>query len=319
MRGRFLLPLLLFSSPAFGAITGTVVRDEGRPAAGARVAAFALESSEQERARWLSADPMRKALAAAVADGEGNFALDPKAAVVDLRFEVAGEPAAGVRAAANEDVGVVLIAAQPMTRGTVSANGKPLAGATVIVRFAGAESIAMTDAGGHYALPDPKRLLSRVLVRHPHYAPVARELGPLMSQSADVSMSVGLVLSGRVVADAPVANAIIEVDNLPLATTGADGAFSIEHVPAGARKIVARAGVSIATRQLGSERNLVLRLSNAVTVAGSVRDLKSGAPVAGVEVTAAAPRFGDTEHGVWVITTRRGTTRSMVWWAAKRS
>jgi hypothetical protein len=307
MRGRFLLAfLLLFSSSAFGAITGTVVRDDGRPAAGAQIAAFALESSEQERARWLSADPMRQAFAATVADGEGNFALDPKAAVVDLRIEAAGQPAVGVRAAANDDIGVVRIAAQPMTRGTVTANGKPLAGATVIVRFAGAENVAKTDAAGHYALPDPKQLLSRVLVRYPRWAPVARELGPLMSQSADVSMSSGIVLTGRVVADAPVANAIIEVDNLPLATTGADGAFSIEHVPAGARKIVARAGDRIAARQLGTERDLVLRLSNAVTVAGSVRNLKSGAPIAGVEVTAAAPRFGDTEHGVWVITDEKG-------------
>jgi len=308
MRGRFLLLafLLLVSSPAFGAITGTVVRDDGRPAAGAQVAAFALESSEQERARWLAADPVRKALAAAIVDSEGNFALDPKVAVADLRFEVAGLPAVGMRAAANEDFGVVRIDAAPMTRGTVTANGKPLPGATVIVRFAGAESIAMTDAGGHYVLPDPKRLLSRVLVRHPRYAPVAREFGPLTSQSADVAMSAGIVLTGRVVADAPVANAIIEVDNLPLATTGADGAFSIEHTPAGARKIVARAGDRIASRQLGNERNLVLRLSNGVTVAGSVRNLKSGAPVAGVEVTAAPPRFGDTEHGAWVITDEKG-------------
>jgi len=308
MRGWILIIafLSLFSASAFGAISGTVVRDDGQAAAGARVAAFALESSEQQRARWLSAEPVRKALATAVVDAEGNFVIDPKATVVDLRFEVAGQPAVGVRAAANEDVGVVRIAAQPMTRGTVTANGKPLAGATVIILFAGAESIATTDAGGHYALPDPRRLSSRVLVLHPRYAPVARELGPLMSQSADVAMSAGTVLTGRVVADAPVANAIIEVGNLPLATSGADGTFSIEHVPAGARKIVGRAGDRIAARQLGNERNLVLRLSNAVTVAGSVRDVQSGAAVAGVEVTAAPPHFGDTAHGVWVITDAKG-------------
>jgi len=308
MRGRLLLlaSFFLVSSQAFGAITGTVVREEGKPAAGAQVAAFALEASAQQRARWLSADPMRKALVSVVADAEGNFVIDPKAAVVDLRFEVAGQPAVGVRAAVNEDVGVVRIAAQPMTRGTISANGKPLAGATVIVVFAGAESVATTDAGGRYALPDPKRLSSRVLVRHPRYAPVARELGPLMSQSADVSMSAGIVLTGRVEADAPVANAIIEIDNLPLATTGPDGTFSIEHAPANARKIVARAGDRIAARQLGKERNLVLRLSNAVTISGSVRNLKNGAPIAGVEVTAAPPHFGDIEHGLWVITDEKG-------------
>ncbi|HEV7425249.1 MAG TPA: carboxypeptidase regulatory-like domain-containing protein [Thermoanaerobaculia bacterium] len=308
MRGWFFLIgfLSLFSASAFGGISGTVVREDGQPAAGARVAAFALESSEQQRGRWLSADPTRNALATAVAGAEGNFVLDVKAAVVDLRFDVAGQPAIGVRAAANEDVGVVRIAAHPMTRGTVTANGKPLAGATVIILFAGAESIATTDAGGHYAVPDPKRLPSRVLVQHARYAPVARELGPLMSQSADVSMSAGTVLTGRVVADAPVAKAIIEIDNLPLATTGADGTFAIEHVPAGARKLVARTDDRIAARQLGRERDLVLRLSKAVTVAGSVRDLKSGAPVSGVEVTAAPPHFGDTEHGVWVITDVKG-------------
>ncbi len=308
MRGRFLLAFLSFlSSSAFGAITGTVVRDDGRPAAGARVAAFALESSEQQRARWLSADPTRKALAATVAGSEGNFSLDPKAPVVDLRFEVAGQLAIGVRAAANEDVGVVRIDARPMARGTVTANGKPLAGATIIVRFAGAESVTVTDADGHYPLPDPKSLSSRVLVRHPRYAPAARELGPLTSQSADVPMSAGIVLTGRVVReDAPVANATIEVDNLPLATTGPDGAFSIEHAPPNARRIVARAGVSVAVRQLGNERNLVLRLANAVTVAGSVRDLKSGAPIAGAEVIAAPPRFGDIEHGLWVISDDKG-------------
>jgi len=308
MRGRFFLigVVWLFSASAFGGISGTVVRDDGQPAAGARVATFALESSEQQRARWVSADPTRNALATAVAGAEGNFELEVKAAVVDLRFEVAGQPPIGVRAAANEDVGVVRIATQPMTRGTVTANGKPLAGATVIILFASAESIATTDAGGHYALPDPKRLASRVLVQHPGYAPVARELGPLMSQSADVSMSAGSVLTGRVVADAPFAKAVIEVDNLPLATTGADGTFSIEHVPAGARKLVARADDRIAARQLGKERNLVLRLSKGVTIAGSVRDLKSGTPVASVEVTAAAPHFGDTEHGVRVITDVKG-------------
>jgi len=308
MRGRFVLIgiLSLFSASAFGTIRGTVVRDDGQPAAGARVEAFALESSEQQRARWLSANPTRKALAAAVADAEGNFVLDVKAAVVDLRFEVAGQPAAGERAAANEDAGVVRIATAPMTRGTVTANGKPLAGATVIIFFAGAESIATTDAAGHYALPHPKRLSSRVLVHHPRYAPLARELGPLMSQSADLSMSAGSVLTGRVVADAPVANAIIEVDNFPLATTGTDGTFSIEHAPADARKIVARMDDRIAALQLGRERNLVLRLSKGVTVAGSVRDLKTGAPIADAEVTAAAPHFGDTEHGLRVITDAKG-------------
>src|SRR4029079_8684558 len=100
-----LLAMALLPLPALGAVTGTVVGEDGRAAAGATITAFALESSQQQRARWLSADSARRALAAAVADAAGNFALDPKARVFDLRVDVAGRPAVGVRAADGDDAG----------------------------------------------------------------------------------------------------------------------------------------------------------------------------------------------------------------------
>src|ERR1051325_2483538 len=105
-----LLALALLPFPTLGAATGTVLGEDGR-AAGATITAFELDWSEQQRARWLSVDPARKPLATAVADAGGNFVLDPKARVFDLRVDVAGRPAVGVRAADGDDAGVVRVSA----------------------------------------------------------------------------------------------------------------------------------------------------------------------------------------------------------------
>src|SRR4029078_848639 len=72
------------------------------------------------------------------------------------------------------------------------------------------------------------------------------------------------------------------------------------------RRTAARGPARTAGRQRGAERNVVLRLSNAAAVTGSVLDGTSGAPVAGAEVIAAPPRFGDTEHGLRTISDEKG-------------
>ena len=304
---RLAVFLGLVASMARGAITGTVIGSGGAPVAGASVAAFALESAEEQRARWVSPDPVRKPLATVVTDRNGNFAIDAKLPVVDLRIEVAGQPAVGVRAAANEDAGVVPMPAQPLARATIAANGKPLPGATVIIRSGGAESVVTTDARGQYALPDPKRIPSRILVRHPAYAPLEREIDTVTSRSGDVAMSAGVAVTGKVVAgETPAANAIIQIDDLTLATTAEDGTFSIEHAPAAGRRIVARAGDRIAAQLVGRERRFLLRVGPAATIAGSLRDGKSGAAIAGARVTAAAPRYDGPDAGGWTITDDKG-------------
>ncbi|HEV2719721.1 MAG TPA: carboxypeptidase-like regulatory domain-containing protein, partial [Thermoanaerobaculia bacterium] len=297
------MPLL--AAVVLAAITGSVVSDDGRAVAGARVAAFALETPDQARARWAEGTA-RVPLATAVTDSKGNFAMDASAPVVEL--SVGG---VGVRAAGS-DAGVLRGSGVPMTQGTITANGKPLAGATVIVVARGNESVAVTDASGRYALPDPARLPSRVIVRHPDYAIVERELGPVLPAKADVAMTAGVALRGRVVGadgETAVPNAVVLVDNLPLATTAADGTFTIAHAPPGAKRIVARAGNRIAARQLGKEANVVLRLSAAASIAGSVRDIKSGQAIAGALVVAAAPRFAGTDPGSSAITDARGNFR----------
>jgi uncharacterized GH25 family protein len=310
VRAAFLaVSLFLVSLPGRGAITGTVIGSDGRPLAGARVAAFALETAEEQRARWVSSDLLRRPLVTVVSDSNGRFAIDPKVPVADLRIEIAGEPAASVRAAANEDAGVLEVPTQALVRAVITANGKPLPGATVLVRSGGTESVATTDARGQYWLPDPKHVPSRLLVQHPGYAPVEREVDTITSRTADVAMSSGVALSGQVVAadgQTAVANAIIQIDDLTLATTGTDGTFSIEHAPLGGRRIVARAGDRIAARLLRKERRFLLRLGPAATITGSVRDLSSGMAIAGAQVTAAAPRFDGPDAGAWTITDDKG-------------
>ncbi|HYM61176.1 MAG TPA: hypothetical protein VEZ11_09815, partial [Thermoanaerobaculia bacterium] len=272
MRAAFLaVSLFLVSLPGRGAITGTVIGSDGRALGGARVAAFALETADEQRARWVASDPVRKPLVTAVSDNNGSFSIDPKVPVADLRIEIAGQPAVGVRAAADEDAGVLQVPALPLVRAAITANGKPLPGATVIVRSDGTESVATTDARGQVWLPDPKRIPSHLLVRHRDYAPVERELDAVNSRT-DIAMSSGVALTGSVVASdgqTPVANAIIQIDDLTLATTGADGTFSIQHAPLGGRRIVARAGDRIAARLLRKEKHLLLRLGPAATISGS--------------------------------------------------
>jgi carboxypeptidase family protein len=310
VRAAFLTAsLFLVSLPARAAITGTVIGSDGRAVAGAKVAAFALETAEEQRARWVSADPVRKPLVSVVSDSNGGFAIDPKVPVADLRVEVAGQPAVGVRAAANDDTGVLQIPAQPLARAAITANGRPLPGATIIIRSGGAESITTSDARGQYWLPDPKRIPSRLLVQHPGYAPVEREVDTITLRNADVAMSSGVALTGQVVAadgQTPVANAMIQVDDLTLATTGANGMFSIEHAPPGGRRIVARAGDRIAVRLLRREKKFLLRLGPMATITGSVRDLGSGIAIAGAQVIAAAPRYDGPDAGAWAVSNDKG-------------
>src|SRR5437763_743257 len=120
------MSLSLSAVASLGAVTGTVVGSDGQAVAGARVAAFALETADQQRERWASSDPIRKPLVAVLTGADGNFAIDSKWPVVDLQIDIAGQPAIGVRAAANEDVGVLQIPAPPLAKAVITASGKLL-------------------------------------------------------------------------------------------------------------------------------------------------------------------------------------------------
>ncbi len=158
MRIRTLLfPAFLSASSALAAISGTVINSDGQPIAGAKVSMYAPETLEARRARLMSNTPERAPLATRQSDSRGNFSFDtPKEPVVDLRIEAAGFAPDALRLLGDDEAGAIALAAAPMQKGTITANEKPVAGATV-VWSAAAEYVTTTDGDGHYNVPDPNK------------------------------------------------------------------------------------------------------------------------------------------------------------------
>ena len=314
MRAR-LIPIVLtvlFTFPAFAAITGTLINGEGQPVAGAKVSAFALESFDARRTRLRSTDPVRKALATAQSDSKGNFSIEAaKGSVVDLRFDAAGFAPQNVRAAADDDAGVIQMSAAQMKSGTITANGKPLAGAVVLVANEDGESWTTTDATGRYTLPDPARVNSRVIVHHPDYAIAQQSVGRFSASKTDIALDAGTALNGRVVAEdgtTAVPNAMVLVDQLALATTAADGTFAIAHMPKKWEQLEVVAGNRIASRAFAKDiaSPLQLRLTPGASLTGGIRDAKTQLPLAGAEVRLTTTgRFMNTAY-ITAITDEKG-------------
>src|SRR2546430_7203249 len=117
-------------------------------------------------------------------------------------------------------------------RGMISAGGKPVPNATVIL-LGGAEFTTKTDADGHYTAPDSTKWAFRVVVIHPDYAIAEEQLGPGGTKKGpDFSLNAGVPIAGRVVAEdgqTPVADAQISLDGWPASKSAADGTFTIAH------------------------------------------------------------------------------------------
>src|ERR1700682_2295100 len=133
-----LAPTLLTASTVFASISGTVINSDGQPIAGAKVSMFVPETIDARRARLMSKTPERAPLVAKQTDGKGTFTFDsPNEAVVDLRIEAAVFGPDALRVVADEDIGAIALVTAPMQKGTMTANGKPLAGATLVWARAG--------------------------------------------------------------------------------------------------------------------------------------------------------------------------------------
>src|ERR1700687_6228567 len=86
-----LLLAFLFPLSSFAALTGTVITTDGAPVSGAKITAYALETSDAHIKRLLSKSPERPALSTAQSDSKGNFSIDPqKETIVDLRVDASG-------------------------------------------------------------------------------------------------------------------------------------------------------------------------------------------------------------------------------------
>lgn len=282
---------LLVSLPLSASISGVVINTDGAPIAGAKVSLFASETIEARRVRLLSKTPERVALTAKQTDSKGNFTFDsPKEnPVVDLRVDAAGFAPETMRLLADDDVGAVALTQAPMKRGTITANGKPVAGAVVIWLGGGtADFVATTDADGHYNAPDPSKWANRLNIAHPDYAMFEELTLQRDSQKrVDFSLSAGVTITGRVVAEdgkTPMAKATLLLDRWPVGTSADDGTFTIAHAPKEWRQLEARTATLGAMRARSGEGAVALRLGKLAKISGTVRDAKTQFPLYGAEV-----------------------------------
>src|SRR5258708_40132898 len=160
MRSRTLLCVALAATlcgsfSALGAVTGTVINSDGAPVAGAKVSLFAPETLAAGRARLASKSSERTPLASVTTGQNGSFSLDsPKGEpLLDLNIVAAGFAPSGLRVVPDEDIGAPARSPAPAKSGTISANGKPLPGATVIWVGSDVELHMVTDANGKYSVP----------------------------------------------------------------------------------------------------------------------------------------------------------------------
>ncbi|HEV7488618.1 MAG TPA: carboxypeptidase regulatory-like domain-containing protein [Thermoanaerobaculia bacterium] len=304
--------VLSFVVSLHAAVTGVAINIDGKPIGGAKVSLFAPELIAAQGPRLLSAEPQRKPLATVATDSGGKFTIDvPKdQTVVDLRIDASGYAPAGVRLLSDDDAGALLLTQAPMVRGTISANGKPVANATVAFFSGGIDEYATkTDAEGHYSAPDSSKWAFRVIVIHPDYAITEEQLGPAGTKKGpDFSVTAGVPVAGRVVAEdgqTAVAEAQIFLDGWPAGKSAADGTFAIAHARKEWEVVAARIGNRV-SRRAHTAASANLKLAKGGTVSGSVRDEKSQLPVAGALVAVAPGRFGSREAAIDAITDAKG-------------
>jgi len=284
-----ILLALTFSATANAAITGRVVDDEVHPVAGAAIRAYAAESSAVMRARLIAGKLDRSVIASAQSAQDGSFSIDVKGqAAVDVTIETK-DFRRTVASVDGDDLGVITLGLQRAQNLRVTSEGKPVAGAMVVVGI----NFWRSDLAGKVTV-----FSGPFAVVHPDYV-----IGPYDGAAvndgsgvAEVKLSRGVAVHGRVVnAAGPVAHASIFINGWPLAESADDGTFAIAHAPDDWQSIAAVRGNEIGDSTRSTSISVEIRLRTGAALKGTIHDATRGSAVAGARMAA----FGT--DGTWAI------------------
>jgi len=315
---RLLAATLLFSFATLrstAAINGTVMTPEGQPIANARISIFGFETLEANRARLLSASPEKVPIATAQTDAKGSFSLpSPKNPVVRLDVYSRGWVPVQKSVESDEEVGAVVLTKADMSSGNVTAGGKPVAGATVVIQYGSYDYVTKSGEDGKYEAPDAKRMLI-ISVIHPKFAIDSESFGMTRASASKLNRTLvaGKELKGKLLGPdekSPVATASVALDGWPLATSGDDGSFTIAHAPVKWTSLVARKDKLRGQRPFSKDEEQIIHMAKGATISGRVVDSKTKMPVAGASVSATMPRMGlmsYNDSGDVVSTDAKGT------------
>jgi hypothetical protein len=308
-RRTLCLAALLIAAPAGAQLSGSVHTIDGEALRGASVRAQGLETSAERFSRWLGGEPRPIAGAPTTSAASGRFLLaTPPAAGLDVTVKAEGYAPQRRRVEAP-DVLQLALAPAPTLGGEVTAGGRPLPAATVVlVGIDGAEWVTRTDARGAWRAPDPSRWAVAELVFHPDFAPrLLRRAAPGAALPRRVELVAGgglriALVPGDGAALPPAgAKADVYVDALPFAAALGDGALEVAHVPPDYRELLVLSGAGAARLRRGETRAV---LHPAARIHGQVVDATTGRPLRGVEVQL-LDRDSDLERSL--LTGDRGT------------
>jgi hypothetical protein len=281
------LALLLVANAAAASIRGTVVGG-GRAVANAKISAYALESAKETITRAVANLP-RLALATTTSAADGAFTLPIDGAGCVAVYVDAATFAPSFTEAALGD-GDVLISLAPKRSAeiTLRSPAGPLAGARVVVFAQDVLVETAADDRGKLALHDFGD--ATMLVLHPS---IALRIVDVPHRDGVVDVEAGVPLKGTVI-DARgtgVPDARILIDSVPVATSAADGSFTIERAPRHYGVLSAEAG------DLGGEirqtsPRAVIRVTPRPSVSGVIRDAE-GRPLRGIALALASGRHDD--------------------------
>jgi hypothetical protein len=281
--------VLLFAASLSASVTGVVTGPSGAPIANARVALF-RPIPQMQAFREFRRERKPVPITSAATDKDGRFVLDAGVVgLADVHVIAEGYAPADMIIATDEQTGTIALRLAAMVTGRITANGKPVAGAFVLaIPREGIPESAVTDADGRYRLPDPAVWAQTVFVRHSDFAPAAH-----LGNALDFVLDAGQSVQGKVVDSngRPVADSIVDVDDLLTATSGAGGAFTIPHAPKQFGVLRARVEAAVATTRFTSG-SPVLRLAPASRISGVVRDAGKR-PLSGITVAVVADMNGD--------------------------